>query len=180
MVAEPGDGFGEAGHRVLGVGQRAVPGAAARGELHPRHAAFGGLDRVEPQVGGHGDGEPADLADPLGAALEPAGMVVDEPAGALSTAGLLVGDEGKDEITGRRAPRARPVADDREGHRVHVLHVDRAAAPEASVADLSGERVDRPVVLLSRYDVQMPVNEQRRPVRVGPGDAGEDARPTGF
>ena len=36
---------------------------------------------------------------------------------------------------------ALPLAHDREHHRVEVLHVDRAAAPEVAVADLAGERV---------------------------------------
>ena len=53
---------------------------------------------------------------------------------------------------GSRAPgalghgRPRSRAHDGEDHRVHVLHVDRAASPHAAVADLARERVDRPVL----------------------------------
>src|SRR5206468_6473157 len=119
---------------------------------------------------GDGDAEAADLADRLSAALEQIRVVVDEPVGAVEAAGLLVGDEGEYDVTARLLALADPVGDDGQRHRVHVLHVDSAAAPEAVVADLTGERIHLPVRGVGRYDVQVPVDQQRR-------SGGVDARP---
>ena len=58
-------------------------------------------------------------------------------------------------------------------HRVHVLHVDGAAAPDVAVPDLAGERVDRPLAGVGRHDVEVAVDQQRRPAAVGALDAGD-------
>ena len=62
----------------------------------------------------------------------------------------------------------------RQQHRVEVLHVDRAAAPQVAVADLAGERVDLPVLRGRRYDVEVAVQQQ--PGR-SPGRRRPSARP---
>ena len=59
------------------------------------------------------------------------------------------------------APARGAGAHHREQHRVEVLHVDRAAAPDVAVLDLPGERVDLPVLGRGRYDVEVPVQQQR-------------------
>ena len=81
--------------------------------------------------------------------------------GALVAAGLLVGGEAQHHRPLRLGARPRPGPHDREQHRVEVLHVDRAAAPEVAVLDLAGERVDRPVVRRGGYDVEVAVEQQR-------------------
>ena len=110
MGADPGDRAGEPGDGVVGVDHRAVPGAAAGGQLHPGHALLGGLDQVEPAAA-DGGAEAADLADGLGAALELVAVLLDEHLGAVVAAGLLVGGEAQhDRPLGhpaRRAARAR-------------------------------------------------------------------------
>ncbi len=107
--------------------------------------------------------EAADLADRLGAALEELRVVVDQPVRAEPAAGLLVGHERQHDVARRLAAAARAHSpDDGERHRVHVLHVDRAAAPDAAVDDLAGERVDRPVGGVGRHDVEVAVDQQRR------------------
>ena len=67
----------------------------------------------------------------------------------------------------------------REDHRVHVLHVDRAAAPDAAVALLRRERVDRPVGGVRRHDVEVAVHAQRAALAVGARDAHGHADPAG-
>ena len=69
--------------------------------------------------------------------------------------------------------------DDREQHRVEVLHVDRAAAPDVAVLDLAGERVDLPVLGRRRHDVEVAVQQQRAARRraVPPQCATSDVRP---
>ena len=169
----------ELGDRVVAVQHRAVPRAPPGGQLHPGHALLGGLDQVD-ATAAHGGAEPSHLADRLGAALEPLGVVLDEGLGTLVPAGLLVGGEAEDDRAFGLAtgPGARP--DHREQHRVEVLHVDRPAAPQVAVPDLAGERVDLPVLRGGRDDVEVAVQQQRALV-AGPGGApapsGDDRRP---
>ena len=121
---------------------------------------------IEPQLLVDGEGEAADLADRLGDALEEVGVLVDEVPRAVRAAGLLVGEEGEHDVARGLAAAAQPVAYDRQRHRVHVLHVDGAAAPHAAVGDLAGEGVVGPVRRVGRYDVGVAVDEQRGPGRV--------------
>ena len=97
--------------------------------------------------------------------------------------GLLVGQEAEDQVSRRATPRAGQVTDDGQHHRVHVLHVDRAAAPEAAVAFLAREGVDLPVGGVGRHHVEVPMDHQGsafgRSGRVAL-DADHDARPAGF
>ena len=102
------------------------------------------------------------------------GCSVGEEPGAVLGAGLLVGGERDHDVPAGPYARARPVPDDREDHRVHVLHVDRAAAPHHAVADLAGERVHGPVAGLGGHHVQMTVDEQGVGRRVGALDPGDD------
>ena len=137
------------------------PGLPPAVQPHPGQALLGGLDEVEAQVVADGDAEAADLADRLGAALEQVGVLVDQPAGAELAAGLLVGDEGQHDVARRLDAGAGPVADQRQHHRVHVLHVDRAAAPDVAVALLAGERVHAPLGRIGGDDVEVAVHQQR-------------------
>ena len=105
-------------------------------------------------------------------------MVVHQVAGTVRTARLLVGQEGQDHVAGRTAALTQALADDGEDHRVHVLHVDGAAAPDAVFlgagaagagaagacgADVAGERVDLPVRRVGGDDVEVAVDEQGGP-----------------
>ena len=59
-------------------------------------------------------------------------VVVDQPVRAELAARLLVGEEAQHDVARRAPALAPPLAHDREDHRVHVLHVDRAASPDDS------------------------------------------------
>ena len=176
---DPRDRLGEADDGVLVVGHRAVAGPAVCGQPQPGDALLGGLQEVGaplPAVAvGQGDAVAADLADRLGDALEDLGVVGDEEVRPLGAAGLLVGEEDDDEVAWGHGAGAGEVAHAREDHRVHVLHVDGAAAPDAAVALLPRERVDRPVGGVGRHDVEVAVDAQRARLAVGPGDAHGDA-----
>ena len=89
-------------------------------------------------------------------------MMIDQPLRAQAAAGLLVGGEHEPDGPTRRHTSLRSRADHAQDHRVEVLHVHRAASPDAVVDDLTGERVHRPVVSMCGHDVQMAVEKQRR------------------
>jgi hypothetical protein len=193
VAAHPRHGLGQLGDRVVGLEHRAVPGGAACGQPEPGDALLGRLDQVE-ALAAEGDAEPADLADRLGDALEEAGVVVHQVAGTVRTTRLLVGQEGQDHIAGRTAALTQALADHGEDHRVHVLHVYGAAAPDAVLvgagaagagaggacgADVAREGVNLPVRRIRRDDVEVAVQQQRRPALVLTGDAGDHAGPAG-
>jgi hypothetical protein len=109
----------------------------------------------------HGDRVAADFADRLGSALEPLGAVRHDQVGALDAPVLLVGEEHQDEVALGQLSGAQDVGHRREDHRVHVLHVHRTPAPQHPVADLPGERIDRPVLRHRGNDVEVPVEHER-------------------
>jgi len=103
-------------------------------------------------------------------------MRVDQVVGSATAAVLLVGEERHDEVACRTLPRAQDVADRGQDHRIHVLHVDGAAAPEQAVFDLAAERVDGPVARVGRNDIEVTVDDEGRLARVGALDTGHHAR----
>jgi hypothetical protein len=104
-------------------------------------------------------------------------MVVDQPARAPGPARLLVRGERQHHVARRAPPLAQPLPDHRDHHRVHVLHVHRAAAPDAVVARLAGERVHLPVARVRGHHIKMTMDEQRGPGPVLALDPGHDAGP---
>ena len=142
-----------------------MAGRAARRQPQPGHPLLRGLQQVE-ALAREGQAEAADLADRLGDPLEQLRVLVHQEARAPGAAGLLIRGKGEHDVAGRLALLAQALADDRQHHRVHVLHVDRAAAPDAVVGDLAGEGVDLPVFGVGRDDVEMTVDEQSGPVPV--------------
>lgn len=125
------------------------------------------------------EGEGPGLADAFRAAREEPGMVVCQEARAVDGARLLVRGVRDDDVPAGAHALPGPATDHREDHRVHVLHVDRATAPHDTVADLAGERVHGPVVGLGRYDVEMPVDQQRVGRRIGALDPRHHIGPPG-
>lgn len=103
-------------------------------------------------------------------------MLVGEEPGAVLGTGLLVGGERDHEVPPGPYALPGPAPHHGQDHRVHVLHVDRAAPPDDPVADLPREGVNAPVGGLGRHDVQMTVDEQRVRRRVAALDAGDDVR----
>ena len=107
-------------------------------------------------------------------------VVVDEPVAAVRAAGLLVGEEDEGRVAGGLGAGAGEVPDVREDHRVHVLHVDRAATPDAAVALLGGEGVDLPVGGVGRDDVEVTVHREAGPRGVLALEAHDDGRAAGL
>ena len=168
VVAQLGDRLGDLGDRVVVVQERPVPRPAAGPQPHPRDALLRRLDEVDAPVLGQGQGEPTDLTDRLGAAREQVRPVAHQPLRPVGPAGLLVGQEGEDDVPRRHDPVALEPPRDRDHHRDHVLHVDRAAPPHVAVLDGPGERMHRPLTRVGRHHVEMPVHEQRVPARIRP------------
>ena len=77
----------------------------------------------------------------------------------MRPAGLLVWEEGEDHVAPWTKASASPVAQDREDHGVHVLHVDSATSPDEAVLDDAAQRRNRPFRGNGRHDVQMPVHQ---------------------
>ena len=88
----------------------------------------------------------------------------------------------KHNVIGRsgHCSRAGPRPDDREHHRVEVLHVDRPAAPDEAVADLAREGVHLPVLGRRGHDVQVAVQQQAVAATRGPAPLGDHVRATGL
>lgn len=79
----------------------------------------------------------------------------------MEATGLLIGGVAENDGTVGDGSGPGPGPDDREHHRVEVLHVDSAAAPHVAVPNLAAERVDPPVRRLRGHHVEMPVDQQR-------------------
>ena len=165
--------LGDRGDGVMVVDHRAVAREAAGDQLHPHHRLLGGFDQVEPAFTAvfawHGQREPTDLADRLGDAFEQVGPIVDQPVAPVFPAGLLVGHEREHQVPRRHDPRAFEVPGDRDEHAAHVLHVDRAAAPDVAVLDRAGERDAR--------SNPTPRRAPRRGARAAAGRRGRGWRP---
>jgi len=84
-------------------------------------------------------------------------VLLDQHLRAEVAAGLLVSGEAEGDRPVRDPTVALACAHDAQQHRVEVLHVDRAAAPQVAVADLPRERVDLPVLGGRRDDVEVAV-----------------------
>ena len=151
-------------------------GDAVGDEPHPDQRLLPRLQQVR-ALAADRDRVAADLADRLGRAVEELGMPVDEPARADPAARLLVGEERHDELALGQGPRPEDVAERGEHHRVHVLHVHGAAAPQHPVADLARERVDAPVARVGGHHVEVPVQHECGLVGVASRHARHDARP---
>ena len=98
--------------------------------------------------------------------------------GTVDAAVLLVGEEREHEVALRGSAGAQQVGGGREDHRVHVLHVHGAAAPEHPVADLPRERIDRPVRGIGGDHVEVAMDDEGRLLGVAARDASDDARAT--
>ena len=183
VAAQPGDRLGEGGYRVLVVHHRAVPRLAPGGQPHPLDALLGRLYQVEAAltaVGArHGQGKAADLADRLGDAVEKIGPVVDQPLRPVAAAVLLVGYEREHQIPRRHDAGPPQLPGDDDHHADHVLHVDRAAAPDIAVFDRAGKRVHAPFGRFGRHHVEMPMDQQGATRAVGAREPGEHIAPPG-
>ena len=104
-----GDGLGELGDGVVVDQPRAVGGLAARDELDPEQGLLAGLEKVR-ALPVERDRVAADLADRLGRAREELGVGVDEVVRAEHSPGLLVGEEGDDEVARGASTGAEDVA----------------------------------------------------------------------
>ena len=168
VAADPRNGGGELGDRVLIMPERTVAGPTLGDQVQPEQALFGSLDGIEPKIITQGEREAADFANGFRTSFDDLGMMVDQPVRAQHAARLLVGGEHQPNGTTRRHARAGSGPDDAQDHRVEVFHVYRAATPDAVVDDLPSERVDGPVVGMGRHDIQVAVDEQGRSVRSTP------------
>jgi hypothetical protein len=153
-----------------------VAGPPARVQAQPVDPLLGRLDQVEAQVVADRVRVATDLADRLRTPVEQVAVLLDEEPGAVRAPGLLVGGERQHDVARGHHPVAAPPAHDRQHHRVEVLHVDGAPAPQVAVAQLAGERVHRPLRRVGRHHVEVPVHQQRLAGRVGSGDPGDHIR----
>ena len=174
-AAECRHGLGELRDGVVGVEAGAVCRAAARDEPDPDQRLLAHLQQVRPAIA-DSDRVAADLADRLRRAREPLGLVLDDERGALDSAVLLVGEEREDEVALGLLARAQDVGDRGQDHGVHVLHVDRTAAPQHPVADLAREGIDAPVLGDGGDDVEVTVQNEGGLARVAPGNPRHDVR----
>jgi len=103
-------------------------------------------------------------------------VVLDEPVSPQDATSLLVSGEHQGDRTVRNGSSTLTGTNDREQHRVEILHVDGAAAEQIAVDDLCGEWVDLPVSALRGNDIQVSVDEQSGLGRVLVAPSGDHAR----
>lgn len=178
VLPDTGDRRGETGDGVVVVALGTVAGGAVGDEVEPRQPLLRGLDEVDP-LSADVDGVAADLGDRLGGAGEELGVVAHDVAGPVFASGLLVGEEGDDEVAAGLQSLADHIADRSDDHRVHVLHVHGPPPPQQTVLDDAGEGVDAPVVGGGRDDVGVAVDDEGGGRRIDAGDPGDQRRPAG-
>ena len=90
------------------------------------------------------------------------GVVFDEEAGAEVAACLLVAVEDEDQVAGGRECLVPDSQQRGEEHRDAAFHVERAAAPDLPVDEISGERRLLPARAGGGDDIDVPVEQKRR------------------
>jgi hypothetical protein len=105
-------------------------------------------------------------------------MLIDQVVGAVHAAVLLVGEVGHDELARGQLTGREDVAERRQDHGIHVLHVDSAAAPQHAVLDDALEGIDAPVRGVGGHDVEVSVQHHRRSFRIAARHPRDDARAT--
>ena len=158
----------ELGDGVVVVAERAVAGRAVGDQVEPGHPLLGGLDQVQPQVVADRQGEPADLADRLGASLEDLAVLVDQPVAPsplpASSSAVKISRIGR-----RGAAPARARARTTLSTMASKSFMSTAPRPQTQPSThLAGERRHRPVVGVGRHDVEVAVDQQRRSDAVDP------------
>ena len=136
---------------------------AANRRLEPANLLLGDLDRIEAPAGDL-ERERAELAEREPYAVEQVPVLLREEASADIAAGFLVGENGEDHIARQRRPLALRPHEGRHEHRDRPFHVDGAASPDVAVEKLAAERWPRPALVRGRDDVDVPLQQQRRPV----------------
>ena len=172
---DPGQELRQPDHGVVVAGDAAVPGGPGGRRPQPGDALLGHLDRVEGPAA-QVEGGPADLPEGV-AGPDLVGVVVDQPGAAGRAAGLLVGHRGQLEVAPQGHPEPGQQPDGGHAHGHHLLHVDRAPAPDGAVVDLAGERRVPPAPGLGRDHVDVAVEQQRGRVPVAAGQAGDQVGP---
>ena len=172
---DPGQELRQPDHGVVVAGDAAVPGRPGGHHPQPGDALLGHLDRVEGPAA-KVEGGPADLPEGV-AGPHLVRVVVDQPGAARRAAGLLVGDHGQLEVAPQGHAQAGQQPDGDHAHGHHLLHVDRAPAPEHAVVDLPGERRVPPAPGLGRDHVDVAVEQQRGLGPVAPGQPGDQVGP---
>ena len=87
--------------------------------------------------------------------------ILDEPAGSIEASSFFVRGRHEDHVSIEGFPRTMECYEGLKLQHPGALHVERAASPEISVADLARERMRRPVVFVSGHDVGVIEKYQR-------------------
>jgi hypothetical protein len=137
-----------------------VAGLAAGGQPEPQRYLLSHLHREHHVVAEAGAA--AALVQQVADAGEDVRMVLDQPAGAVGAAGLLVGGGDEQHV----APQGfAGGVQGQEGLQVgdaDALHVERPAAPDVTVADLAGKRRHLPVAGVGGHHVDVVQQHQGR------------------
>ena len=184
---QPADGLGGAAEDVVGAGRnRGVAGAAVEAEPERGDLLLADRDRHDPAPVGELEHHAAALVERVVAAEVVA--LADQPGHPdVGGVALLVGLGDEHHVAGRTLAAAGELGEGDDPRRQLALHVGGAAAVDALVADLAGERRHRPVGVRRRHDVGVGHQHQRRPLprpldsrdqvqprRIGPVEIGLD------
>ena len=131
-------GAAELGHGAAAQGHGAVSAGAAEDDLGAAAGLFGDLDGVVLVAVEEGR-VAADLTDGVAHAAEEFGVFVDEVTGAVATADLLVRQDEQQHVAGGRETLRVGAQAGGDHHGDAALHVQCAAAPDATVGDGAAE-----------------------------------------
>ena len=106
-------------------------------------------------------------------------VLLDEELRAVVAACLLVRQHGQDDVARKLRCVAGCAQEGRDHHRDAALHVERSASPDPAVDEVAAERRPRPALTGGRDDVDVPLQQQGRPVAPA-AQPGDEIRPRGI
>src|SRR5207302_3786398 len=101
-----------------------------------------------------------------------------QPLRSEARADLLVGRRGEDQVSGRLETVSRERGDRYRFSRHLTFHVERAASPHLTAAQLAAERIRFPLSGIGEHDVCMREQQQARTSPL-PGDSRNEVRAFG-
>ena len=123
--------------------------------------------------------EAAELADRVFDPVEEMCVLLDEELRAVVAARFLVRQHGQDDVARKLRCVAGCAQEGGDHHRDAALHVERPASPDPAVDQVAAERRARPALTDGRDDVDVPLQQQGRPVAPA-AQARDEIRPRGI
>ena len=93
-------------------------------------------------------------------------MLPNNPMGTKFTASFLISQKCQHNVALWLIPNPKPPPHHRKDHRTHVLHIDRPAAPNHPISNLTRKRSNTPISGYRRHHIQMAMHKKSRTTRI--------------